>query len=145
MSRDSIQIQFPHCFARACLEVVPRARAERVASRDRRRRELAGRLRAPHTTTTHRRIERQFVQTLQPSIGMATPVIWRARTSESDNTNSATSFGRTHLEKSASGMNFRFAGVSIVPGRITFAVNPASLFSRATVRTSIVRAVLKVT
>src|SRR5713101_2696444 len=46
MSHDSIQIQIPHCFARACLEAVPRARAGRVAPRDRRRRELAVRFRA---------------------------------------------------------------------------------------------------
>src|SRR5271157_3438587 len=45
----------------------------------------------------------------------------------------ATVEGRTHFEKSAFGMDLRFAGVSIVPGKITLAVSPASLFSRATV------------
>ncbi len=40
------------------------------------------------------------------------------------------------MEVSAPGMATRFAGVSMVPGRITFAVMPASLFSSATVRIS---------
>ena len=45
----------------------------------------------------------------------------------------AIEFGRTHLEKSAFGMAFRLAGVSMVPGKITFAVRPQSLFSSAAV------------
>src|SRR5262249_2059719 len=45
----------------------------------------------------------------------------------------ATVEGRTHFEKSAFGMALRFAGVSMVPGKIVFAVKPASLFSKATV------------
>src|SRR6266850_871456 len=43
MNGDSIQIQIPHCLARACLELVPRAKAEHVATLGRRRRELAAR------------------------------------------------------------------------------------------------------
>src|SRR5208283_977857 len=45
----------------------------------------------------------------------------------------ATVGGRTHFEKSAFGMDLRFVGVSIVPGKMTFVVNPAALFSNATV------------
>src|SRR5437867_321531 len=45
----------------------------------------------------------------------------------------ATVAGRTQLEKSAFGIALRFVGVSIVPGKITLAVTPASLYSRALV------------
>ena len=45
----------------------------------------------------------------------------------------ATVEGRTHFEKSAFGIDLRFPGVSIVPGKITLAVSPASLFSSAAV------------
>src|SRR5229473_1683640 len=51
----------------------------------------------------------------------------------------------THLDGSAAGIDLRFAGVSIVPGKIRFAVSPASLFSSATVRTSVASADLNVT
>jgi len=40
-------------------------------------------------------------------------------------------------------MDLRFAGVSIVPGKTTFAVSPVLVFEAATVRTSITRADLK--
>src|SRR5581483_2552191 len=42
--------------------------------------------------------------------------------------------GCTQVRVSACGMALRFAGVSMVPGRIAFAVIPRSLFSAATVR-----------
>src|SRR5208282_943350 len=45
----------------------------------------------------------------------------------------ATAAGLTHLETSAFGIVLRLAGVSMVPGKITFAVRPASLFSSAAV------------
>src|SRR5438094_6278406 len=51
----------------------------------------------------------------------------------SQTTKPATVAGCTHLLTSALGIDLRLAGVSIVPGRITFAVSPASLFSSATV------------
>jgi hypothetical protein len=41
-------------------------------------------------------------------------------------------------------MALRFSGVSMAPGKTTFAVKPASLFSSATVRTNIARAALNV-
>ena len=39
------------------------------------------------------------------------------------------------MEKSEFGMNLRFAGVSMVPGRTTLAVIPAAFVSNASVRT----------
>src|SRR5205814_2884350 len=89
--------------------------------------------------------EWQAVHALGLSIGMAIPLICPARSSASHRTRSATSAGCTHFEKSARGMDFRFVGVSIVPGKTTFAVIPLSLFSSATVRTRVVSADLNVT
>src|SRR6266403_2802516 len=86
-----------------------------------------------------------IVQALAPSIGIAVPVTRVARSSASHRTRSATSLGFTHFEKSALGMALRFAGVSIVPGRTTFAVSPAALFSSATVRIRLTNADLNVT
>src|SRR5215467_11974543 len=47
----------------------------------------------------------------------------------------ATFAGWTHFEKSDPGMAARLAVVSMVPGKTTFAVTPASRFSAATVLT----------
>src|SRR6266702_8859454 len=104
-------------------------------------RRLSGTLGQKQRPTAHIDRERQlagwrFVHTLLPSIGTTVPVTCAARSSASHSAKSATSPGLTHLEKSALGMDLRFTGVSIVPGKITFAVSPASLFSSATVRTS---------
>ena len=52
-------------------------------------------------------------------MGITVPVICAAFSWASHRINSATRLGLSHLEKSASGMALRFAGVSMVPGRIT--------------------------
>ena len=91
------------------------------------------------------RVGWRFAHTLVPSIGITVPVTCGARSSASNNARSATAPGCTHFDGSAAGIALRFAGVSIVPGKIRFAVSPASLFSSATVRTRVASADLKVT
>ena len=51
----------------------------------------------------------------------------------------------THDDRFAFGMDSRLAAVSMVPGRMTLAVNPAPAFSSAIVCTSMASAALKVT
>src|SRR5213080_3842569 len=63
---------------------------------------------------------------------MTAPVIFDAAGEAKCTSKAATCAGCTHLAGSAAGMAVRFLGVSMVPGRITFAEIP--LFSSATVR-----------
>src|ERR1700722_711681 len=72
----------------------------------------------------------------RPYTGMAAPVTSFPAPPASHTIRLATDAGCTHVEVSAPDMALRLAGVSIVPGRITFAVMPACLFSSATVRIS---------
>src|SRR5438270_2201704 len=67
---------------------------------------------------------------------MAAPVTSVAESPASQTIRLATEAGCTHCETSAPGMALRLAGGSIVPARMTLAVMPASLYSRATVRIS---------
>src|ERR1051326_544850 len=64
---------------------------------------------------------------------MTAPLLSFAGSLASHTIRLATFAGWTHFEKSDPGMAARFAVVSMVPGRITFAVTPASRFSAATV------------
>src|SRR5690242_12444863 len=68
-----------------------------------------------------------------PYTGIAAPVTSFPASPASHTIRLATEAGRTHCDVSAPGMALRLAGVSMVPGRMTLAVMPASLFSSATV------------
>jgi hypothetical protein len=59
-------------------------------------------------------------------------------------TTGAISSGLTHLSKSASGIDSRFAGVSIVEGRIAFARMPSSRYSACSTSTNASTAALAV-
>jgi len=72
----------------------------------------------------------------RPYTGIAAPVTSSPASPASHTIRLATEAGCTHVDVSAPGMSLRLAGVSMVPGRITLAVMPASLFSSATVRIS---------
>src|SRR6266581_9032306 len=102
-------------------------------------------LREAHKDRMRQRTGWRFAHTLVPSIGITVPVTCAARSYARNSARSATAPGCTHFDGSAEGIALRFAGVYIVPGKIRFAVSPASLFSSATVRTRVASADLKVT
>ncbi len=62
-----------------------------------------------------------------PYTGMAAPVMSLPASPASHAIRLATEAGCTHCETSAPGIACRLVGVCIVPGRIAFAVTPASL------------------
>jgi hypothetical protein len=67
---------------------------------------------------------------------MAAPVTSFPASPASHTIRLATEVGCTHCDVSAPGISLRLARVSMVPGRMIFAVMPATLFSMATVRIS---------
>src|SRR5258708_36100243 len=79
-------------------------------------------------------------QTSNPYTGIAAPVSCPPDSEARNAASAATLSGCTHFAGSALGLAFRLASVFIVAGRITFAVMPRSLFSRAAVCTSEVKA-----
>src|SRR5438045_4788372 len=75
-----------------------------------------------------RRVTKGLRHSPLPYTGMAAPVTSFPASLTSHTIKLATDAGCTHCEVLAPGMALRFAGVSIVPGKMTFAVIPTALF-----------------
>src|SRR5437667_693448 len=119
-------------FATESQRLIPEPRSPTVGLQTTRM-ALRRRIRDLRTPPERRQTLLSESQTSLPSTGITAPLMALPASPASHVIKLATVAGRTHLEKSAFGIALRFVGVSIVPGKITLAVSPASLFSRATV------------